>query len=70
MSVLTAAEVQSNRGVIMKDYIQFTAALMLMAVGAGTLETAGSSMMLGTLLLYGGTLWLCYATVLLARRGS
>jgi len=54
----------------MRDYIQFTAALMLMAVGAGTLETAGSSMLLGTLLLYGGTLWLCYATVLLARRGS
>ena len=55
---------------IMKNYIQFTVALILMAVGAGTLETIGSSVLLGTLLMYGGAILLCYATVGLSRSGS
>jgi hypothetical protein len=54
----------------MKNYIQFTAALILMAVGAGTLETIGSSVLLGTLFLYSGAMLLCYATVGLSRSGS
>ena len=54
----------------MKNYIQFTAALMLMAVGAGTLDTIGSSVLLGTILLYSGSILLCYASVGLSRSGS
>jgi hypothetical protein len=54
----------------MKDYIQFAGALLLMSVGAGTLETVGSSVLMGTLLMYGGAALLCYATINLSRRGS